>query len=425
MNNAIAERAVLGAVMLGRAVSLRQARDAGCAAGLFADPRHRLYWSVFVDLDDAGEQIDPVTVSSMLIRRHQLEQAGGFPYLSALAGDCPCAANVASYVRALRDAVTLRTASAHARTLLEAANAPGADLGALLATMSKGVEEVERTSAVPTRGGFVNVAELMAEVAEEERQRAEGSLKPVPAMTPLSSLNNILTTWGQPGHRAGIAARPSMGKTLLALQICIFTALNRGRTAFISRESPPKAIVRRIWKMESAQGGRMQAQRMLSRLDGRLFIIGPQDAKTIIDARSALRDEHARSPFVCVAADYLQKFDKHTDRGREDLDLGEISAVWADLIEELDCLGIMLAQLNRKVTDRTDKAPQLSDIRECGAFEQDCDSMLMLHRPGYYTGNEGDRTASGFVRKHRDGAVGRADMEFVPGQWFRDAQPTF
>ena len=427
--NAAAERAVLGAVMLGRGIlrglewdPLRMAVDAGCTSELFAEPRNRMLWDVAVWLDDKGEPVDVVTISTRLAHLHQIDAAGGFLYLSALAGDCPCAADVRSYVEALRDALTLRAALEHAQAIREATNEPGADLGALVAKIEAGAGRIGQVHAGADEVEPINIAGLISDVAEEEARRDEGLDAPLPLMAGIESVDHVCTTWGLRGHRAGLAGRPSMGKTLLALQILIHIALVHGPVAFVSRESPVKAIARRIFRMERARGGLMGATRLQNQLDGKFFIIGPSDARTIIDARTTLRKLHSKTPLRAIGADYLQKFDKHTDRGREDLDLGEISSVWADLVEEMDCFGLMLAQLNRKLTDRTDKAPQLSDIRECGAFEQDCDSMLMIHRPGYFTGDTNNKEAIAFVRKQRDGGVGKAALLFSPGHWFESGE---
>jgi replicative DNA helicase len=407
-----AERAILGAVLLAPPVFRSLAAD-GVVAAWFSDPQHRLIWSAYA----AVEAVDVVTVSSHLHAIGALQHAGGFPYLSGLAGAVPSVSNVGSYVATVRDSYRRRYAAERAREVLEAV-----ERGDSLDEIKPLVEAVR----VPDDGtaadvGFASIADYLVEAAREDAAREEGHIDALPPMTGLPNLDKILDTWAVPGHRAAIAGRPSMGKTLMCLQVLMHIARTRGPVAFVSRESPVKAIARRIHKIERTHGGWGRATQTVEDMDGRFFIIGPSDARTILDAREQIRRLNDTTPLACIAGDYLQIFDKHTARGREDLDLAEISRVWADLVEEIGTLGIMLAQLNRQVSGRTDKEPQLTDIRECGAFEQDCDSIVMLHRPSYYTGDP-DPTAWAYVRKHRDGAVGRAKMTFTPGRWFENAE---
>lgn len=409
-----AERAILGAVLLNPPTFRELAAD-GVVAGWFADPQHRLIWSAYAAVAGAAD-VDVVTVSSHLHKIGALNHAGGFPYLSGLSSAVPSIANIRAYVATVRDDYRRRYARDRAQEVLEAV-----ERGESLEALGPLVEAVRLPGDGAAQGGFTNIAGHLVAASNEDAMREDGHIEALPPMTGLPNLDKLLDTWAVPGHRGAIAGRPSMGKTLLALQVLMHIARTRGPVAFVSRESPVKAIARRIHKIERAHGGWGRSTQTTEDLDGRFFIIGPSEARTITDARDQLRRLNDKTPLSCIAGDYLQIFDKHTARGREDLDLAEISRVWADLVEEFGTLGIMLAQLNRQVSGRTDKEPQLTDIRECGAFEQDCDSIVMLHRPSYYTG-DADPTAWAYVRKHRDGAVGRAKMTFTPGRWFENAE---
>jgi replicative DNA helicase len=286
--------------------------------------------------------------------------------------------------------------------------------------LAAALDELAAMQAGGSAGEAVLMVDAMADAYAESRRRAEaGAARTFPLY--LRSLGHELTTFG-PGHYGVIAARPSMGKTTLAMQILRDCTLGGVPAAFVSQESTIPELARRTITYESGWQREDDVLTHWAKLG--LRVLPPRPRPYIEDVLADCRTLADRYGVKVFAFDYLQKFgSKGGRRGeREDQMLTRVSAQVCAFAKSRQVGVLMLAQLNRSVESRVDKRPMMSDIRECGGLEQDADSITMLYRGGYYDEDAPQDVAEAIVRKQRDGGTGTAFIEFNGGSWFGEGR---
>ncbi len=434
-----AEMSVLGAMLLGGGSGLEEAL-ALLSPEDFYRPANGAIFRVASGLSARREPLDLVTVKSAIeTEPGLLEGVGGLAYLMQLAEFVPSPANLIHYARIVKQKATLRRMIELASELASAAYAsPGEEAAAAL--IEKAEREILALRPQAPGTGPGRALEIAAELFEEieARHKAGGGLIGYSCGFP--SLDYYLS-----GLVAGnfyiLAARPSMGKTSAAVNMAASLVRDGGRVAFFSLEMSKTELVEnlltaeapidghrlRLGNLSEDEWGKLAGGRLLDAVTLRLFI---DDSPSLTPAylRSACRKlVSSGGPLDAVFVDYLQLM-SGGGAGREEnrvIELTHISRSLKLLARELGVPVIALSQLNRKVEQREDKRPMLSDLRESGALEQDADAVIFLYRPSYYARKEeaSEATEHGrfepdetefIVAKNRKGQCGVARLGFVP-----------
>ncbi|HZM33879.1 MAG TPA: replicative DNA helicase [Burkholderiales bacterium] len=411
-----AEQSLLGALLLDNQAFDRVA-DLVAGEDFYRDD-HRRIWRHIAKLIEAGRPADVVTVAESIEASEDKDRAGGPAYLAALAQNTPSALNIRRYAELVRDKAILRNLFANAQEIMNACMAGGQEpreIAQQAETMILSVRDSEYPNEVDLP------ALLMKAVDRVDEARRNGA--PRGLRTGLRDLDSKLGGMA-PGLYV-LAARPSVGKTALALNIAEQVAA-RQPVAFFSLEMDREELGHRL--LANAGGIPLDAIRSgaldecgVNLLAEVAVQIGQR--RLLIDDRAGIgvgyiraccrRWKRRHGVLALVIVDYLQLM-RGTGDTREQ-EVASISRGLKALAKELHVPVIALCQLNRALEGRTDKRPHLYDLRESGAIEQDADVVLMLYREdlhGEDTPNRG--LCQVLVRKHRNGPLGDVTLRYVP-----------
>lgn len=416
-----AEESVLGAVLLSAdaaniALERLHAED-------FYKPAHQQIFEAISGLFDANEPIDAVTVSEVLRRDGTLDRIGGIDYLTRLLDAVPTASNIDYYAEIVEEH-SLR------RKLMRV----GGDINVIAGTMTERIDDVvdraeQSVFAVSERrvgDGLAPIDALLGPAIEkaEELQRKGSEVTGIP--TGYRDLDRKLAGL----HKTNlvvVAARPGMGKTALALNIAQNVAVHDHPVAIFSLEMSREEVVTR---MLCAQG-RIDSQRLrtgriseadftklstaASALYKKPIYVDDSPGLTVTEIRAKCRRLRRRPGLDLVIVDYLQLMQGSGGENRQQ-EIALISRSLKNLARELEVPVIAVSQLNRAVEQREDKRPRLGDLRESGAVEQDSDVVMFIYRDEYYYPEkvESKGIAEVVIAKHRQGAVGKVEMTFLP-----------
>jgi replicative DNA helicase len=420
-----AEQAVLSAMLMDA--------DAILAASQFVDDTmfyregHRRIYRAMVALSERGDVIDPLTLSEELSRRGELESSGGKDYISFLVDAVPTAANIEYHAKIVKEkALRRRLIEVSTATVSEAFES--AEPAAVLLDAAE--HKIFEINQARGNEGFRRIKELLwpAMMRIETLQSGDGSVTGVP-----SGYKDLdeLTAGFQKSDLIIIAARPSMGKTAFVLNIAQNAALDHQvPVAFFSFEMNKESLVQRLLTAE----GRVDAQRLrrgklqdeeyvrLGRAAGILshapIWIDDTPGMTLLELRSKARRLKMEQQIGLVVVDYLQLMQGPANSESRQQEISMISRSLKQLARELEIPVIALSQLSRMPEQRTDKRPQLSDLRESGAIEQDADLVMFIYRAEVYEGsvdkdgNSLEGKAEIIIGKQRNGPTGFVNMYF-------------
>jgi replicative DNA helicase len=416
-----AEESVLGAVLLSAdaaniALEKLHAED-------FYRPAHQQIFEAVQGLFDANEPIDAVTVSEVLRRDGSLERMGGVESLTRLLDVVPTTSNIEYYAGIVEEHALRRrlmrvggTISGYAGELQE----PIADV------LDRSEQEVFLVSERRVGEGLAPIDPLLGPAIEkaEELQRVGSEVTGL--STGYRDLDRKLAGL-HPTNLIIIAARPSMGKSALALNIAQNVALHDEPVAIFSLEMSREEVVSRML----CSAGRIDLQRLntgrlteadftkLSNAASVLYkkpiFVDDSPGLTVTEIRAKARRLRRRPGLGLVVVDYLQLMHGTGGENRQQ-EIALISRSLKNLARELEVPVVALSQLNRALEQREDKRPRLGDLRESGALEQDADVVMFIYRDEYYSPDNLDTkgVAEVVIAKHRQGAVGRVQMTFLP-----------
>ncbi len=392
----------------------------------FFRPGHRKVFGIMVHLLEHEQPIDVITVSEELNRRNELDGAGGFAYLSDLAANVSSSANLVAYARIVRERSTLRQLIHAATEISRASYNPGA-LGAddLLQMAEKRVLEIAEER--PKEGGFEGVNTLLKAAVEKIDKLFRSDSDITGVASGLTDLDQKTSGW-QPGELIILAARPSMGKTALALNFVESGIMTQPKPVLIfSMEMPADALVMRMLSsIGRIDQGRIRNGKLLEedwpkletaarKLKDKLLFIDDTAGLTPNEVRARVRKitrEHGNPGLIML--DYLQLMHVAGNTDGRTQEISEISRSLKALAKEYSCPVIALSQLNRGVESRPNKRPMNSDLRESGAIEQDADVILFIYRDEYYNEESPDKgIAELIIGKQRNGEIGTSRAAFV------------
>ncbi len=421
--NLEAEQSVLGAILL-RAQALDQVADLLTPEDFYR-PNHGHIFQAMLDLANRGEPVDLVTVTALLKDRGRLEEVGGPVFLANLSEHVGTAANAAHYARLVHEKSVVRRLLERSQNLTQACMAPVEDVDLFL-DWAEG--EIFRVAESKIRPGFQPLSTLVEqEVATLEAiwHREKGRITGVPSG--FDDLDN-LTAGFQNSDLIVIGARPSMGKTALALNMAFHAAYEKQvPVGFFSLEMSKEQMVRRLLSsagMINASNLRrafltddewQKLQEAASYLLECPIFIDDTPAATVLEVRSKARRLRAEGKLGLIIIDYLQLMRGRSDVHSREQEISDISRSLKALAKELNVPVIALSQLSRKVEERKqEKIPELADLRESGAIEQDADVIIFIYREEVYKGDDSKEKglARIYLKKQRNGPTGDFKLFF-------------
>jgi len=417
--NLEAEKSLLGAILLDRDALIKVLSF--LKPEHFYDSKNGTIFSAMSELFLASVAIDQLTLTDFLQKKKQLKDIGGRSYIVELIETVPTSAHAEEYAKNIKEKALRRsliTAAANITTLAFDEEKPTSDV------VNQSQHELFTVSVQGVSKGFVHIQDVLSQVFEEAAQVnvSKDGLQGI--TTGFRDLNSLLGGF-QKSDLVILAARPSMGKTALALDMMRSLALDNKKVAFFSLEMSQQQLVARMLASQSGVGlwemrtGKLTDDEFAKLSEGtgilsdlEIFIDDAPGAN-IIEIRTKARRLYMEQGIDAVFIDYLQLIQGNTKEGRVQ-EVSQISQELKNMARELKIPVVALAQLSRKVEGRPDKTPMLSDLRDSGSIEQDADIVMFIHREDYY---EDDSDKKGIaeikVSKHRNGPTGSVELAWV------------
>ena len=427
----IAEKALLGAMLLDNRY-VNQVFAEITSDDFFRDS-HVLIAQAVLQLSNSGSAADIITVSSLLEKRKKLQFVGGHAFITSLVDDIPDNLDIQEYVKIVKDRSTLRKIILTSQGIIQKGVEPAADTISLLNEMQ---EDIIRISENRIKKGFVGTAEMVPE-AMELIERIQGGGEGQGLKTGFYELDDI-TSGFQNGDLIVFAARPSMGKTALALNIAVHMAVKEEKSvAFYSIEMSRLQVLMRMMavharvSMAAIRTGKPNLTKKewgdlelaAAELQKARLYVDDSASLSIVEMKARARKLKAEKNLDIVFIDYLQLM-KVTGENlrRSDTRAQEVAVITASLKElakELQVPVVAMAQLNRSPETRggkREKGPkyQLSDLKESGSIEQDADVVIFIHRDDQFDkDSERKGEADLIIAKQRNGPTGRITLAFL------------
>jgi replicative DNA helicase len=420
------EEAVLGALMLERDAYVTVADIIDTSS--FYKEEHQKIFEAIKELSTNEKPVDLLMVTQELKDRDQLDEVGGPGYITQLTRRVASAAHIEFHSRIIAQKFIQRELIRVSSEIQGKSYDDTMDVDDLIDFSESSLFQVaERNIKKETRPIKPVLNEAIVQI-EKARQRKDG-LSGVPSG--FTALDRITSGW-QKTDLIIIAARPSMGKTAFVLSMARNMAVDHNRSvAVFSLEMSSIQLVNRLIAAETELGndklktGRLEnyewehLNRKISALEKAPIFVDDTPALSIFEFRAKCRRLKMQHDIQVVIVDYLQLMTAGTDnRGSREQEVSTISRSLKAIAKELNIPILALSQLNRSVESREGKRPQLSDLRESGAIEQDADIVTFIHRPEYYGMTEDDSgnsligVAEIIIAKHRNGATGDVHLAF-------------
>ena len=397
--------------------------------GDFYRYEHRLVYGAIGTLVNASKPADVITVFEQLRSQGKAEEIGGLAYLNSLAQYVPSAGNIRRYAEIVRERSILRKlVSASDEISTNAFNPKGRPVAAILDEAEQKIFNIGEEGA-RTKQGFQGMDTLVVDLLDRVQEMADNPNDVTGVPTGFYDLDRM-TAGFQAGDLIVLAARPSMGKTALAINIAEHVALNEGLpvAVFSMEMGAAQLAVRIVGSIGRIDQSHLRTGKLtdeewprLTEAIERLRTISLHIDETAGLTSSELRANARRLSRQCgklglIVVDYLQLMSGSTNDGENRAtELGEISRGLKMLAKELQCPLIALSQLNRSVEQRPDKRPMMSDLRESGAIEQDADIIMFIYRDEYYTKDacKEPGVAEVIIAKQRNGPTGTVKLAFL------------
>jgi replicative DNA helicase len=406
-----AEQSVLGAMMISKDAIADVAEVLRGAD--FYRPSHETIHNAIIDLYGRGEPADMVTVAAELQRKGELQRVGGAPYLHTITSSVPIAANASYYAGIVREKAILRRLVDAGTRIVQFGYAGEGDVDDLV---DQAQAEVYQVTDKRNTEDYAPLSEIMDGVLDEIEAigNRDAGLYGVP--TGFADLDD-LTNGLHAGQMIIVAARPAVGKSTIALDLCRAASIHNNLTSvFFSLEMTKSEITMRLLSAEAKvplnhiRNGQLSEDdwtklaRKMGEVSSAPVFIDDSPNMTMMEIRAKARRLKQRHDLRLVVIDYMQLMTSGKKVESRQLEVSEFSRQIKLLAKELEVPIIALSQLNRGPEQRSDKRPMLSDLRESGSLEQDADMVILLHREDLY---ERESTRPGeadlIVAKHRNG----------------------
>jgi len=421
--NIEAEQSILGGILLendsiNKVLEVLNRED-------FYHTSHRKVFLSMLELYEKNEPIDLVTLIDILKNNNQLEEVGGGSYLTSLVDSVPTAANISYYAKIVKEKSILRTLINTASDIASMSYENTGNIDAVLDQAERAIFQISENKIKPSFYPIKEMVKHSFKAIERLYERKE-LITGVP--TGFEGIDR-LTSGLQPSDLIIVAGRPSMGKTSLALNIARHATIRTNVTVGIfSLEMSKEQISMRMLCSEA----KVDVQKLrsgflneddwpkLTRAAGIIsecpLFVDDTPALSILEMRAKSRRLMSEHGLGLIIVDYLQLMRGNTNGERREQEISEISRSLKALAKELNIPVMALSQLNRKVEDRHDRRPQLADLRESGAIEQDADVIAFIYRDEVYNkseDNDNKGTAEIIIGKQRNGPVGVVNLIFL------------
>ncbi len=424
------EGAVLGALMLEKHAYITVADIIDTKS--FYLPEHRIIFDAIKSLSTNEKPVDLLMVTQELKNREQLDEVGGALYITQLTNRVASAAHIEHHARIIAQKYIQRELIQKSSDIQKQAYDMNIDVDDLINFAEKSIFEVAEGSIRKETQPIKQVLREATAMIEKASQRTDG-LSGTP--TGFKALDRLTSGW-QKTDLVIIAARPAMGKTAFVLSMARNMAVDyKAGVAVFSLEMSAVQLVNRLIAAETELGSEKikkgnltgweweNFHQKVNVLDGAPLFIDDTPALSIFEFRAKCRRLKMQHDIGVVIVDYLQLMTAGSDmRGNREQEVSMISRSLKAIAKELDIPIIALSQLSRAVESREGREPQLSDLRESGAIEQDADIVMFIHRPEYYgivtdeNGNSLAGRANIIVAKHRNGSTDTIHLAFKKAQ---------
>jgi replicative DNA helicase len=419
--NLEAEQGVIGSILLDNEV-LHDIIPVLKANHFYRDT-HQILYRTIRDLYDQAKALDSITLEEELRRRGELERVGGVETILEILDSVPHSANARYYAQIVREKAIARELIESANEILREGYSNSLSAEDLLASAEQRIFAIAEDQVA---GDTIELKDVIADAMARIDMRVAAKHPITGVSTGFLDLDEI--TGGFQGAQLVIlAARPSMGKTAAALNICENVAVEQKTSVlFVSLEMGQLELAERLLCSRSrVDGHKLKTGKGLSHGDmiqlsrgyeelraGAPLIIDDTPSRNMLQITANSRRLRLRHKIGMIVVDYIQLIDSEESRDSRQEQIAKISRRLKTLARELDVPVIALSQLNRAVENREDRRPRMADLRESGAIEQDADLVLLLHRPEYYDPNDQPGIAELIIAKNRNGATGTVKFSF-------------
>ncbi len=420
--NLDAEMAVLGSMIMDEDAvsSATEKLDASC----FYKDTHRKIFQAISDLYNANKAVDLITLADELKKDNSLEDVGGVSYLALLANAVPTAANINHYAGIVREKYILRTLINNSTKIITVCHESDGNIAEVVDTAERLIFEV---SDRRNQGSYIHLKEIVKDSIETIDRLYQNKAHVTGIPTGYIDFD-IKTAGLQPSDLIIVAGRPSMGKSAFALGIAEYAGVvEKVPTAIFSLEMSKEQLVQRMLCSHARVDAHKVRTGYLATSDwprltaaaGKLsespIFIDDTPAISVMELRARARRLKSHHDIKLIILDYMQLMrGSLTSMESRQQEISEISRSLKALARELSVPVVAISQLSRAVESRTDHRPQLSDLRESGAIEQDADVVVLILREEYYNptpDNQG--VAEAIIAKQRNGPVGSVKMAFI------------
>ncbi len=419
--NIEAEKSLLGSLLLDRDAIIKVS-DIVRGDDFYQEGHGKIYTAV-QRLFERRSPIDLVTLSDELEKNEELEIIGGSSYLATLANAVPTAAHVVEYANIVSEKSTLRgliSASSQITELGFAEDQPVVDI------LDKAERALFSVSQKYLKQKFVPIRSVLTEAFDriDELHKEKGKVRGIP--TGFKVMDNLLSGL-QESDLVVVAARPSMGKTTLVLNMALYAAIKESLpVGFFSLEMSKEQLVDRLlsmeanidsWKLRTGNLSEEDFERLgpaMGALSEIPFYIDDTPSLNVMEIRTKARRLQTEKGLSMLVVDYLQLIEGGSrSDGNRVQEMSQISRALKGIARELKIPVLAVSQLSRAVESRPDKIPQLADLRESGSIEQDADVVMFIYREDYYKPDTDKKNiAQIMVKKHRNGPTGNVELYF-------------
>lgn len=424
--NLEAEQSVLGSLLLDKDAVIKVS-DTLLAEDFYRDDHASIYNAILTLFNDHSP-IDVLTLTDILEKQKKLKDIGGASYLATLVNSVPSAAHVVKYAEIVHQKAVLRRLISASNKIAELGYRETQDLDSVLDEAESSLFSVSQKYL---KQYFTPIKSILSDAFDriDDLHKNKGKVRGV--SSGYRDLDNLLAGL-QPSDLIILAARPSMGKTSLALNIAQHVAIkSKIPVGVFSLEQSKEQLVDRLlcgeagvdaWKLRTGNLTEADFPKIgyaMGVLSEAPLYIDDSPMLNVMEIRTKARRLQSEHGLGLIIVDYLQLMQGRSTSGDPNRvqEVSEISRGLKGLARELDIPVIVLSQLNRAVEHRPDKRPMLSDLRESGSIEQDADVVMFIYREDYYN-PETDRKGISeiLVRKHRNGPIGTIELYFIPEQ---------
>ncbi len=420
-----AEQAVLGAVIYSND-TFNDIAGILSPNSFHAEPHRHIYRAI-LELAELNQPIDEITLGDQLRSFGKLEDIGGYAYLAELVECVPSSGNIVYYAKIIQEHALLRDLIATTTDIGRKSRDPKQNISELLAEAENKITEIATRSSQKT---YSHIKEILATNFNRLEEISENKSEITGLATGFIDLDR-LTSGLQPSDLIIVAARPSMGKTAFALNIASYVATRseqKGAILMFSLEMSKEQLAMRMLTAESKIDSKKMRTGNLEQEDWDKLAMATDKlsiAPVYINDISNLTpyemvtvckqlDKELEHGISMVIVDYMQLMQGNKKTQSREQEIAEISRSMKGLAKDLNIPVIALSQLNRALENRSDKRPQLSDLRESGSIEQDADIILFIYRDEVYNEeSEKKGTSEIIIAKHRNGPTGMIELAFV------------